>query len=171
MRFSFILMRFFSFCNPCSGRLLLQRFQERGNSQVELEGLQGKIHHTVGAELPDAVLQPVQMLDARGTRMPTAQKGPLFRRNSCRHIFCIWMLRTHAAEADRNQSGRVQNFQRREGSEIARCSAAFLLRGLDLQKNRLARSVIGCRFAAISPVKCCEYAQNHTKSELQVVQK
>ena len=164
-------MRFFSFCNPCSGRLLLQRFQKHGNSQVELEGLQGKIHHTVGAELPDAVLQPVQMLDARGTRMPTAQKGPLFRRSSCRHIFCIWMLRAHAAEADRNQSGRVQNFQRREGSEIARCSAAFLLRGLDLQKNRLARSVIGCRFAAISPVKCCEYAQNHMKSELQVVQK
>ena len=58
-----------------------------GNSQVELEGLQGKIHHTVGAELPDAVLQPVQMLDARGTRMPTTQKGPLFRRSSCRHIF------------------------------------------------------------------------------------
>ena len=87
MRFSFILMRFFGFCNPCSGRLLLQRFQERGNSQVELEGLQGKIHHTVGAELPDAVLQPVQMLDARGTRMPTTQKGPLFRRSSCRHIF------------------------------------------------------------------------------------
>ena len=56
-------------------------------AQVELEGLQGKIHHTVGAELPDAVLQPVQMLDARGTRMPTAQKGPLFRRSSCRHIF------------------------------------------------------------------------------------
>ena len=81
------------------------------------------------------------------------------------------MLRAHAAEADRNQSGRVQNLQRREGSEIARCSAAFLLRGLDLQKTALRAVSSAADLLQYPPVKCCEYAQNRTKSELQVVQK